>query len=366
VDPNENDPLRVRVRTASGDFAVARVVGSAPGQVGVLLPDGRFGMITGLPQYTNEPFLSATMDQIRQELTADGQPFARFHVKQSRHYLVLYQSTPAFAEASLRLLEGLYRGLFEAFRHRSLPIHEAEFPLVAIIFRTERDFRAHAPAAINAQAIAYYEIGSNRVYMYQKSDRDRQDPDHAALLKPETVAHEGTHQVLQNIGVHPRPSAWPPWLIEGLAEYCAPPTMTRRGAAWGGIGQVHVFDLAALRRIGDPWSSTAKRESPPGLSAVHRLVSLPQLTTHDDYARAWALTHYLAQRRGPDFLAYLKAMGRIPPLANLTPADHLAAFRAAFGSDLAKMDQAVAAHLAGLKLDLPIRRGEGRAVDRAE
>ena len=45
----------------------------------------------------------------------------------------------------------------------------------------------------------------------------------AAMRRPQTVAHEGTHQILQNIGVHPRLSAWPLWLVEGLAEYCATP-----------------------------------------------------------------------------------------------------------------------------------------------
>src|SRR5262249_21282254 len=60
-----------------------------------------------------------------------------------------------------------------------------------------------------------------------------------------------------------------------------------------------------------------------------------------DYAEAWALTHYLAQRHGPDFVKYLKALGQVPPLHPRTPAEHLAEFRKFFGDDLAKLDKRV-------------------------
>src|SRR5205823_68044 len=112
---------------------------------------------------------------------------------------------------SLKLLEDLYRNLYDAFRKRDVPVHEAEFPLVAIIFRTERDFRAYQRVAPDVQA--YYEIFTNRIYFYQKSDRDQQSPEVAALRKPQTVAHEGTHQILQNIGIQPRLGDWPLWLV---------------------------------------------------------------------------------------------------------------------------------------------------------
>jgi hypothetical protein len=39
------------------------------------------------------------------------------------------------------------------------------------------------------------------------------------------------------------------------------------------------------------------------------------------------------------------------PLRKRTPADHLAAFRAAFGPDLARMDKAIATHLSKLRYD---------------
>src|SRR5205823_4255890 len=53
--------------------------------------------------------------------------------------------------------------------------------------------------------------------------------------------------------------------------------------------------------------------------------------------------------RGNEFVAYLKTMSQLPPLKKVTPEEHLATFRAAFGSDLAKLDRAVATYLSKLK-----------------
>jgi hypothetical protein len=81
---------------------------------------------------------------------------------------------------------------------------------------------------------------------------------------------------------------------------------------------------------------------------VEYLVTRTELSP-TDYALSWALTHYLASKRLDDFLAFLEAMRKAPPLEMRTPEEHLAAFRAAFGEDLSRMDKAVRNHLAKLK-----------------
>src|SRR5262249_50386195 len=163
--------------------------------------------------------------------------------------------------------------------------------LVAVIFRTERDFRAHKKVDRDVQA--YYEIFTNRIYFYQDSERDQQAPEVAALRKPQTVAHEGTHQILQNIGVQPRLGAWPLWLVEGLAEYCAAPTTTKRGVGWRGLGIVNPLHMATIRDLEDPLSLQVNGPNrprigrDPGMPLVEYLVTRTQLTP-TDYALAWA------------------------------------------------------------------------------
>ncbi len=177
------------------------------------------------------------------------------------------------------------------------------------------------------------------------------------MRKPQTVAHEGTHQILQNIGVQPRLSDWPLWLVEGLAEYCSTPVSTSHGASWRGLGVVNPMHMATLHDLDDPLTLqvAGPGRSPrigrdPAMPMVEYLVTRTSLTP-TDYALSWALTHYLAMKRGTPFLAFLKAMSQLPPLVKRTPADHLAAFRAAFGPDLARMDRAVNAHLTKLKYE---------------
>ena len=43
-----------------------------------------------------------------------------------------------------------------------------------------------------------------------------------------------------DIGIHPRLSAWPIWLVEGLAEYCATPASNRKQKPmWDGLGMIN-------------------------------------------------------------------------------------------------------------------------------
>ncbi len=179
--------------------------------------------------------------------------------------------------------------------------------------------------------------------------------DVAARRRPQTVAHEGTHQILQNIGLHPRLASWPAWLVEGLAEYFAPTTINKDGS-WDGANKVNPFHMATIRDLQDPMAvflrdrgpSSAKPARDSRQPLIEHLVTCTELTP-TDYAWAWALTHYLANKRFDDFLLYLKTLSQRPPQWERKPADHLADFRAFFGADLGRMDRALTKYLAGLK-----------------
>jgi hypothetical protein len=341
-----DEPLRVRVGDDSGRTMVARAYGGE-GARAILLPDGQLAEPEGLVP-TDEPFRPATADELRAQLLAG--PYAGFEAVQRPHYLVLSNGSAAFARDSASLLESLYKGLLKALGERGVAVREAEFPLVAIIYATEREYRARKPVAPDIHA--YYEISSNRIFLYETPTHD-EGPEVLLRRRPQVVAHEGTHQVLQNIGVQPRLAAWPPWLIEGLAEFCAP-TATKRGE-WAGLNKVNPFHMATLRDLADPLS--LQLEGPgltrptigrgPDASGVEAIVTCRRLNP-TDYALAWALTHYLFNQRRRDFLDYLRQMSRMPPLRERTPEDHLASFRAAFGPDLRGMDRRINAYLAKL------------------
>jgi hypothetical protein len=329
---------RFKIRDQFGQCVVVRLHGQYGNNTRVVLPDGQLGIPNRLVP-TDEPFRPASAAELQAQLH-DG-PFAAFQLLKTEHYLIFYQSSLPFAQDSGRLLEDLYRGLLDAFRRNGIPVHDSEFPLVAVIFASERDFRAHKP--VDSKVQAYYEFFTNRIFFFQRSERDKVEPKVAALLKPQTVAHEGAHQILSNIGVQPRLSAWPPWLIEGLAEYFATTTNTKKGIMWGGLGAISALNMATLRELDDPLSIPLNRAEPRtfrtaghgGGSRTESLLKKTELTP-TDYAEAWALTHFLVHRRTSEFFKFLRAMSEVPPLEPRTPEDNLAEFRKYFGSDIGK------------------------------
>ena len=248
--PKATVPKRFKVRDEFGNCVVARFHGQFGGNTALVLPDGQLGTPDRLIR-TDEPFRPLTADQLQSQLK-DG-PFAEYHLLKTDRYLIFYKSTHAFAQQSGRLLDDLYEGLLEAFRRNGFPVHDSEFPLVAVIFATDNDFRAHKQVDLQVQA--YYEFFTNRIFFYEKSDRDRIEPKLSTLLKPQTVTHEGAHQILSNIGLQPRPSSWPLWLVEGLAEYCATTVTTKKGIAWSGMGAINSLHMATLRELDDPLSN---------------------------------------------------------------------------------------------------------------
>ena len=70
-------------------------------------------------------------------------------------------------------------------------------------------------------------------------------PDLAVKQSISTIAHEGVHQVLHNIGVQQRLSRWPMWISEGLPEYFAPTQVDER-IRWKGVGLVNDLRLHSL------------------------------------------------------------------------------------------------------------------------
>ena len=349
--PTLDQPRRLLVRDATGQAVVAREHGMLKDQMAVVLPDGTIGWPTN-QVFTDEPFVPSTIDALERTLQ-DGE-YATFRVIKTAHYLVFYQSSERFARDSADLLEKLYERLSGALRKQKIPVTDAEFPLVAVIFRSEDDFRANREIAREVQA--YYEILSNRIFFYEQGKRDSAAPEVTAFRKPQTVAHEGTHQILHNIGIQPRMSPWPIWFVEGLAEYCSPPRSSKKGGlTWDGLGQVNPIHLTTIRDLDDPMAGEVRGGPRPpsardrGQPLVEYLVTRSELTP-TDYALSWGLAHYLAVERVEQFVAYIRKLNQLKPFETRSPEEQLADFRAVFGENLGKLDAQVARHLSRLKV----------------
>lgn len=308
----------------------------------VLLPDGRLVPVAArdAPE-TDRPFEPAPMDSLAARWTTGR--LNGFSVKKTRHFVFIYNTTEDFALLTSRVLETMVPGLVEFSEFNKLPARDPELPLVVLMFRTEDQFQKfqRMPRGV----VAYYEPIENHVVLYEENRLEGVKPELALQQTLATIAHEGTHQILHNIGVQQRLSVWPMWLSEGLAEYLAP-TSTGKRLRWKGAGQINdlrMFDLEVFLK--------SRQAMPPEGQMVEHTVLAARLTS-TGYASAWALTHYLAKNERAAFQRYLAQTSRLGPFEGnprgeppgIVPGN-LVRFREHFGGDTADLEGKLIAHL---------------------
>lgn len=165
---------------------------------------------------------------------------------------------------------------------------------------------------------------------------------HLAYLNRAVIRHEAAHQVLFNVGVHPRGAANPRWLVEGLA--CL---LEVDGAeADGGLGAVNHERLADFRKAvagedadcvltgDDLLTAMASGRVPP----LRRLVSDRDVLAERGsqgsaaYAAAWSLAHFLYHVQRPALSAYITEVRARRAGQAVSPGNELVLFERYFGA----------------------------------
>ena len=283
-----------------------------------------------------------------------------FRIYETKHYVIAYQTEVAYARWVGGLYESrLYRG-FETFwqKKKKFPLKEPDYPLVAIIFRSRAQYQRYVDRELGPgqNMIAYYNLQSNRVAMFDLT-ADRRSLNHAlderridqilqnpaAIEMVATLIHEATHQLIFNRGVQTRFAEAPLWLNEGLAMFFeAPDLRSKRG--WQVPGLIFQQRLIAFRRY---------LQYRPADSLKSLIISDSRLrdaqTATDGYAEAWALNHFLLNRRSTEYVEYIKHMSAKQALMEDSPAQRLKEFQQFLGDDLVKLDKDFIAYMRKLK-----------------
>ncbi len=331
------------------DSAGADVVALLHADVGdrrlVILSDGRLESVaTSRAPITSEPFRPATKEEIAEQLKAKG--FRNFNVRSTARFIYVYNTSAAFYKGTSRILETMYPAVLAYFKRLKLPVDHPQVPLVAIMFRTEEEFQKFEP--IPAGIAAYYNTISNHIVMYEQSDLVEVAPELAMKQSIGTIAHEGIHQILHNIGAQQRLSRWPMWVSEGLAEYFAPTSVDHR-LRWKGVGMPHDLRMHELAQF-------MKARPETNGQIIDEVVGAERLTS-SGYAAAWSLTHYLASRQKEKFQDFLREVAQLGPLE---PPDGRSAvvgrrlFVKYFGDDYAAIEKALVEHLKSLPYVDPV------------
>jgi hypothetical protein len=341
---------RVLVRDATEDLAVAQVHARVGEQLIVMLPDGQLSV-----RQPNEctptlrPFEPLGTEALLQQLKSTG--FADWRHRQTRHYLFLYNSGELYVEVTSRVLETMYRGIELYAGAQKIEVRPPTTPLVVIVFATREQFRAYR--TMPEDVVAFYDVVTNRVVMCEESSLSRVKPQLAIRQAIATIAHEGAHQILHNIGVQQRLSVWPMWLNEGLAEFFAP-TTTDLQMKWKGAGEVNDLRMFELEQL-------IKSRSVDAVDGqmVAQTVGAARLTS-TGYATAWALTHYLAKNHREAWHGYVRELCKRGPLVGggevVPPGvipSNLRDFKEHFGADLADLERRLILHLRRLPYQDP-------------
>ena len=334
---SDNQPIIGRVHVNVGSNAI------------VMLPTGELvARRKGQFSPSDRKFEPLEKNKLIARLAAE---FPSFKTKASNHYIYVYNSSDEFQFGTGRILESMLPGVKGWAEGCRMEVKEPALPLVVVMFRTETEFNRHR--RMPAGVVAYYDPVTNRVFMYEQSRLSQIRPDLALGQAISTIAHEGVHQILHNIGVQQRLSVWPMWLSEGLAEFFAPTTVGAK-MRWKGPGQVNDLRMFELEQ----YVRGKSAEDTAGELVEHTV--LAGRLTSTGYASAWALVHYLAKFKKPELVALVREASEIGPLSGATDITSLGVVRAnrdAFvnklGDNFTDLESRVIAHLKKLEYNDP-------------
>ena len=232
-----------------------------------------------------------------------------FRVHPTTHYLIFYDTSPAYAQWCGSLFERLYMAFTNFWTRKGFELRQPEFPLVAVVFADKQSYLKFSRPELGEAGesiIGYFGMTSNRMTMYDLTGVESQGAGRArnrtaaqinqilaqpdALRTVATIVHEATHQIAFNCGLHTRLSDCPLWFSEGIAMYFETPDL-RSPKGWSGLGAVNQTRLERFRQ----YLAARPANSLETLLRDDRRFRDPKQAL-DAYAEAWALTYFLLQQ----------------------------------------------------------------------
>lgn len=248
-----------------------------------------------------------------------------YEVTSDKHYLIVFP----VGERNLWAprFEQLYGSFLQYFTARGWRPHDPQFPLIAVVFSSEREFQAYATregSKLGPGTLGYYSPKSNRILLYDITKTMQLD----WSVNAETIIHEAAHQTAFNTGVHNRFAQPSRWIVEGLG------TMFEARGVWDSSRYKSQTDRINRHRFA-AFQNYAKTRRKPG--ALAELVSSDRAFNDDidgAYAEAWALTFFLSETDPRRYVHYLRKTADAPNFTQRRSPERLADFTAVFGTNL--------------------------------
>ena len=294
------------------------------------------------------PFVPLSREELAKKITAELPDGFRIH--STRHYLICYNTSPAYAEWVGSLYERLFGAFYNYWQRRKVELKEPEFPLVALVFDSRSSYAQYARGELGEATqtiIGYYSLKSNQVNMFDLTgieeikgggERSSAARINAVLSQPgaertvATIVHEATHQIAFNSGLQRRFADIPFWVSEGIAIYFETPDLGS-SKGWRNIGGINRVNLINFRK--------SLRDRPA--DALTRLLSDDQrfrdpAQAASAYAEAWALNYFLLRKYEKRYVAYVQELAALSPLVDEGAEFRMTMFKKHFGDDLPALE----------------------------
>ena len=290
------------------------------------------------------PFTFYTASEIKEKLQ-EKLPLG-FKVYETKHYLLFYDTSEAFAKWTAQLYERLYDVFYNFWGSNGMTLTEPSTPLIAIIFANSKEYEQFCKSELGeagSAIIGFYSMQTNRVNLFDLTGIDQYNhnvsarvsdmakirnllaqPDSARLVA--TIVHEATHQLAYNSGLMIRYADMPRWVSEGVAMYFETPNL-KSSSGWASLGKDNPARLRLIKK-------RLERRNP---EAIKMMITDDSLFTNleiaeEAYAEAWGLTWLLIKRNPKKFVQYMKIMSQKTPFVWDSAEERLDEFEKCFGS----------------------------------
>lgn len=331
-------------------------------------------------QTTSSRFQPLSVMDLRNQLLRE---FGKdMEIGSTRHYLVVAPSDRASSYA--KVFEDQYSTLQRYFKTRGFTLNEPQFPLVAVVFPTQKQFTEYARgegSKTMVNMLGYYSPRTNRVVLFESEAKSvavsALDPRDAwrtggvsplldspfdsrttrGLIPPvrqlfgaagtdlkSTMIHEATHQIAYNIGLHSRLGETPRWVVEGMATALEPDGM--RSTLSGSQPSQRINRERYL--VFQNYVKSGRRPN-KSLRAFIESDALYDSAVLDFYAQSWALTFFLVETRPRNYAAYLKRIAARDPLTQYPGNERVADFMETINPELDLLDAQFVKYIGGLK-----------------
>lgn len=270
---------------------------------------------------TNRPFTPQDLHVLVPDLQTE---FGNsYRIRNALPYLVV--AKPSRIANWCERFDGMHQSISLFCSTYGIPIRSMDFPLIAIVFGSRAEFEQYARSEgseLVRNCVGYYSQKTNRIVLYEgESESETQ-----ATL--ETICHEATHQFAFNAGLHQRLAETPLWVMEGFAVQFEAPAYCNYAAR-----ERASFWPPSQRSA---WETLKKDRKHLQSLCQELIVSDKPFKTEtlNAYTAAWALSSYLSQRRGQQYVGYMQKIANRRPFEDYSAGERLRDFTDAFGADL--------------------------------